>query len=525
MNLCALLIAQALKRPATQAIIQPVEDGEKSISFGDLDARSAQAAARLRRAGVGRGDRVLLLVPMSIDLYVAIVGALRIGAVVVLLDPSAGVSHVDRCCQMAKPSAVIAVSKAQVLRLFSAGLRAIPKKFTLDVRWLPGESWNGLERLQPDHDLADVSPEDPALLTFTSGSTGQPKGAVRSHGLLLAQQEALGKALGLNAGSRDLTTLPVFVLCNLAAGVTSIITDADLRSPGAIDAGPILAQVDRHGPSSVVASPALLARLASVCNASGRSMPSLGRVFTGGAPVFWHVLDALAKAAPNARVYTLYGSTEAEPIAEIALDQLTAEDRLATERGGGLPGGIPVPEVQLRIIADRWGVPIKPISATDLGQMTMKTGEIGEIVVTGQHVLKGYLNGQGDEETKFRVDGQVWHRTGDSGYLDEQGRLWLTGRCVGKVVDERGCIYPLQVEGAVHAIFDLHRAAFVACNSRRLLVIEPGSRFKQESRPEIVARLDWARVDEVVTVDQIPVDKRHNAKVDYPALVRLIQRL
>jgi acyl-CoA synthetase (AMP-forming)/AMP-acid ligase II len=221
----------------------------------------------------------------------------------------------------------------------------------------------------------------------------------------------------------------------------------------------------------------------------------------------------------------LYGSTEAEPIAEIALDQLTAEDRLATERGGGLPGGIPVPEVQLRIIADRWGVPIKPISATDLGQMTMKTGEIGEIVVTGQHVLKGYLNGQGDEETKFRVDGQVWHRTGDSGYLDEQGRLWLTGRCVGKVVDERGCIYPLQVEGAVHAIFDLHRAAFVACNSRRLLVIEPGSRFKQESRPEIVARLDWARVDEVVTVDQIPVDKRHNAKVDYPALVRLIQRL
>jgi acyl-CoA synthetase (AMP-forming)/AMP-acid ligase II len=157
--------------------------------------------------------------------------------------------------------------------------------------------------------------------------------------------------------------------------------------------------------------------------------------------------------------------------------------------------------------------------------MTMKTGEIGEIVVTGQHVLKGYLNGQGDEETKFRVDGQVWHRTGDSGYLDEQGRLWLTGRCVGKVVDERGCIYPLQVEGAVHAIFDLHRAAFVACNSRRLLVIEPGSRFKQESRPEIVARLDWARVDQVVAVDQIPVDKRHNAKVDYPALVRLIQRL
>jgi olefin beta-lactone synthetase len=524
MNLCELLLARAREHPALQAIVQSTPAGDTSISFSDLDSRSAKAAAMLHRVGIGRGDRVLLLIPMSIDLYVALVGILRLGAVVTLLDPAAGVPHVDRCCHMARPEALIASSKAQVLRLLSAGLRAIPTKFTLGVRWLPGHAWHALNGATPHSQLEELSPEDPALLTFTSGSTGQPKAAVRSHGLLLAQQEALGQALDLQPGTRDLTTLPVFVLSNLAAGVTSVIPDADLRTPGAINPLPVLAQIERHAPSSVVASPALLQRLAATCNQSGGSMPSFRKVFTGGAPVFWHVLDALAKAAPNARVFSVYGSTEAEPIAEIAHDQLTSEDRLATEHGKGLPAGIPVPQVRLRIIADRWGTPIGPFESTDLERLTLQTGEIGEIVVAGQHVLKGYLNGQGDEETKFRVDGESWHRTGDSGYLDGKGRLWLTGRCQGKIVDERGTIYPLQVEGAAHAMFDVRRAALIESRSRRMLVVEPGAAWSEDSERALLARLDWARLHRVVAVNRIPVDRRHNAKIDYPALVRLIER-
>lgn len=525
MNLCALLVAQARGRPALQAIVQPKAGGETSICFADVDTRSAQAAARLRQAGIGRGERVLLLVPMSIDLYVAIVAVLRLGAVVVLLDPSAGVAHVDRCCQLAKPAALIGSSKSQALRLLSAGLRAIPRKVTLGFRWLPGQSWSALDGVPAFHDLEQVSPDDPALLTFTSGSTGHPKAAVRSHGLLSAQHEALHEALDLKSGGQDLITLPVFVLCNLAAGVTSVIADADLRAPGMIDPFPILAQIDRHAPSSVVASPALLMRLATACGESGRSMSSFRRVFTGGAPVFWHVLNAIAKAAPNARVHAIYGSTEAEPIAEIALDQLTPDDRLATACGKGLPGGVPVSQVQLRIIADRWGVPIGPFVNADFERVTMRTGEIGEIVVTGKHVLKGYLDGRGDEETKFRVEGEVWHRTGDSGYLDEQGRLWLTGRCQGRIADERGIVYPLQVEGAAHAMFDLKRAAFAECRSRRLLIIEPGRGFTEECSRALQAKLNWARLDGVISLDQIPVDRRHNAKIDYPALARLIEKV
>ncbi len=525
MNLCELLLAQARERPHAPAILQPKGKGDETISFGELDARSARAAARLRGAGIGRGDRVLVLVPMSIDLYIAIVGILRVGAVVVMLDPSAGASHVDRCCRVARPAALIASAKAQVLRLVSVGLRGIPVKFTLGVRWLPGCPWSTRDRLEAPAHCADMALEDPALMTFTSGSTGEPKAAVRSHGLLLAQQLALSKALALEAGTRDLTTLPVFVLSNLALGVASIIPDADLRAPGSVDPRPLLAQIDRHAPTSVVASPAFLMRLAGACSESQRGMPSFGKVFTGGAPVFWHTLDALARAAPNARVHALYGSTEAEPIAEIALDQLAHEDRRATERGMGLPGGIPVPQVQLRIIADRWGTPIGPLRSADLEVMTLRKEEIGEIVVAGAHVLRGYLDGRGDETTKFRVDGEVWHRTGDSGYLDERGRLWLTGRCAGKVVDEWGCVYPLQVEGAAHAVCNLRRAAFVSSRSRRMLIVEPAGPFDEGAERALMTSLGWARLQRVVPLARIPVDRRHNAKIDYPALARLVERI
>lgn len=430
----------------------------------------------------------------------------------------------DSCCRMARPSALVAASNAQVLRLLSSGLRAIPRKFTLGVRWLPGESWEGPDDTAPLPGLAELSSEEPALLTFTSGSTGRPKAAVRSHGLLLAQQHALTAALGLEAGTSDLTTLPVFVLSNMGAGVTSIIPDADLRVPGAIDAQPVLAQIERHAPSSVVASPALLTRLVEAGNDAQRPMRSFRRVFTGGAPVFWHVLDSLS-GATGARVFAVYGSTEAEPIAEIAFDQLTPEDRLATLRGGGLPAGVPVPQVRLRVIPDRWGVPIGPYESAAFENLSMPTGQIGEIVVTGQHVLKGYLDGNGDNETKCRVESEVWHRTGDSGYLDDRGRLWLTGRCQGRVVDERGVVYPLQVEGAAHAMFDLRRAALMCCRSKRLLIVEPGRGFSAGSEPALLEKLDWARLESVVAVDRLPVDRRHNAKIDYPALVRLIERL
>src|SRR5262249_35984235 len=136
----------------------------------------------------------------------------------------------------------------------------------------------------------------------------------------------------------------------------------------------------------------------------------------------------------------------------------------------------------------------------------------------------GYLHGTGDEETKFRVDGAVWHRTGDAGYLDERGRLWLLGRCVARIHDDRGDLYPFAAETAVYQDERVRRAAMVAHHGRRVLAVEF---YEGQRGVDLAARrapLAWTQLDGVRVCRRIPVDKRHNAKIDYPSLYRLLEK-
>jgi acyl-CoA synthetase (AMP-forming)/AMP-acid ligase II len=373
----------------------------------------------------------------------------------------------------------------------------------------------------PSQNIVTVADDHPALITFTSGSTGAPKAALRTHGFLQAQHRILEKSLSLTPGERDLTTLPIFVIANLASGVLSVIPDGDLRFPGAIDPGPIVQRIDRLKLNSTAASPALLERLADYCLPRQMQLTSLQKIFTGGAPVFLRLLDKLHRLAPNANIVAVYGSTEAEPIAKIAWDEINDDDREAMLNGRGLLAGKPVPEIQLRILQTQWGTPIAPLTQAEFDAACCATNEPGEIVVTGEHVLTGYLHGRGDEETKFQVDGRVWHRTGDAGYLDAEGRLWLLGRCAAKIEDARGSLYPFALECAASHHPNVKRAALLQHNGQRWLLVELLK--PQAGLNGLQKTLAWATLDEIRVIKKIPVDKRHNAKVDYPALAKMLR--
>jgi acyl-CoA synthetase (AMP-forming)/AMP-acid ligase II len=344
---------------------------------------------------------------------------------------------------------------------------------------------------------------------------------VRTHGFLVAQHRALVESLALAPGEVDLTTLPVFVLANLASGVTSVIPDADLRAPGAISPAKVLEQIRTTQATRTVASPAFLERLVTCEDGPGDSLNTFRHIFTGGAPVFPPVLDAIAAVAPHASVVAVYGSTEAEPIAEIDRRDIEPADRLAMQGGAGLLAGMPAPSIQLRILTDRWDTPVGPWRLDDLERESLGAGLVGEIVVCGEHVLTGYLDGVGDEETKIRVDDRVWHRTGDAGYLDQRGRLWLLGRCSAKVSDSGGVLYPFAVECAASDVAGVRRSAFVLHREQRILVVE-SEKGAASPRDMLMTQLAWARLADVLTVRHIPVDRRHNAKVDYPALRRML---
>jgi acyl-CoA synthetase (AMP-forming)/AMP-acid ligase II len=521
MNLADLLGEHARSSPDAPALIEP---NGAVTTFAELERRSAQATTLLVRKGLRAGDAVLILQPMSAELYVALLAVFRLGMVAVALDPAAGMAHVERCCALWPPRGLIASAKAHLLRLFCPALGRIPIQFSIGCP-VPGAArWALAGRMRRHPWVEPVGPDASALLTFTSGSTGQPKGVVRSHGLLLAQHRALSSTLGLVPGSVDLATLPIVLLANLASRVTSVIPEADLRRPGEIDPAPVVQQIQRHGVASSAASPAFLERLARHCISNGITLPGVRKLFAGGAPVFPRLLADLRRMAPNAEVVALYGSTEAEPIAHLAHHEMSDEDHREMLSGGGLLAGPPVPEVSLRILREQWGQPVGPLTRAELDARTCAVGEPGEIVVTGGHVLKGYLGGMGDDETKLRVDGEVWHRTGDAGRLDGRGRLWLLGRCVGRIDDAHGRLYPFAAEAAAYQDPHVRRAAAVSHGGRRVLVIEWHDPAHPGDAQAVLRSLAWARIDEAHVWDRVPVDSRHNAKIDYPALERRLAR-
>ena len=190
------------------------------------------------------------------------------------------------------------------------------------------------------------------------------------------------------------------------------------------------------------------------------------------------------------------------------------------ECGAGLLAGMPVPSIRLRILRDCWGKPIAPMTEAEFETLCLPQREVGEIVVSGPHVLHGYLNGTGDLETKFDVDSARWHRTGDLGWLDVTGRLWLMGRASAAIRDGHGVLYPFAAECAAMRVPGVRRAAILQVKGRRVLAFETTNNLPQES---LTAAMAWAHLDEVRVLPGIPMDKRHNAKVDYISLAALLE--
>lgn len=516
MNLVHAFLAQVAARPLQAAIVSGSGSSERTITFQDLDLLSRRVAGGLRSIGVAAGDGALVFVPMSVELYALLIALFRIGAVAQFIDPGSTPDRLAAAVDTLPPRLFAGIPRAHLLRWLHAPLRRIPLALTTG-RWpLPGcVRWSALAARDPLDDLAPTLPDSPALVTFTSGSTGRPKAAVRSHGFLLAQHRVLEAAIRLQAGEVDLATLPVFVLANLASGLTSVIPDGDLRRPGAIDPGPVRSQIDRFRPTRCGASPAFYERLGP----GGWSWTSLRSLYVGGAPVFPRTLGRLRTLAPGARIVVVYGSTEAEPIAEVAHEDISSGDLAAMRRGSGLLVGTPSHGTSVRIL--RFDLDPGSIrSPEDLDAATVPRGSAGEIAVSGHHVLQGYLGGVGDAETKLRVAGTTWHRTGDAGRWDASGRLWLLGRVSARIADSRGEAFPFAVEAAALELPGVRRAALLAQAGSRILAVEtePGATTPDPSD------LPDARLDAVVRIDAMPLDPRHNAKIDYPRLRQQVEK-
>ena len=521
MNITGLLNDQVAAGGNRAAIIDNSRGAApRTFTFAQMESAASRVAAQLHASGLRPGDGVILLQPVSAELYIIFTAILRSGLVAMFIDPSAGKEHIDLCCAIHPPKAFIGCARAHLLRFISPALRRVPMKFSTDLpvfgaALLSGGSAKGRSQIE------DCSADSPAVIRFTSGSTGRPKAAVRTHGFLLAQQRVLERSLRLIAGEIDLVTMPMFVLSNLAAGVTSLIPRAKLNAPGTIDPAPVFRQILAHRPQRIGASPAFLERLAEYCSRQLRTVDCFEKIFTGGAPVFPHLLDKIHAAAPGADIVAVYGSTEAEPISLLSRRDILSADRNAMASGLGLLAGFPDEAIRVRILRDNGGMPIGGLTNEAFQSACSPPNEPGQVVVSGPHVQPRCLDSQADQETQLRVAGTLWHQTGDAGYFDAQGRLWLLGRCCARIRDVRGTVYPFQVECIAHQDPGVRRAALLTHENRRVLAIESKKVIDAQA---MKSKLAWASIDAVKVLPRLPVDKRHNSKIDYTALQSIFRR-
>lgn len=422
-----------------------------------------------REAGIDAGDVVLVARGVSAELYATLLALFRLGAVAMFPEPAAGLAGLTVAVHAAAPKAMVAGGLGRAVRLLSPALRRLP---------ILGE---GGGHLHGDGPLETVDAGSPALITFTSGSTGRPKGIVRSTGFLRLQHDLLERIRQTSPDDVDLISLPVFILSNLAAGATSVLPPGQLTRPAQLDPHRLRHQMAVSRVNRVVAPPAVCARLLE----GEGALASVESVFTGGGPVFPNLLKGLHAAAPQAGIHAVYGSTEAEPIAHIRFDQIAEADWTAMAEGGGLLAGVPIAEAVVVIRDD-------------------------EITVAGPHVNRGYLDPADDASTKIVIDDDLWHRTGDAGRWDDQGRIWLLGR---REAAARG-LFPFAIETAALSWPGVRQAALLADRDPAVLFVA-GDGLEASVLSQRAAALGDIRCR---VAGSLPLDRRHNSKIDYAAL-------
>lgn len=368
---------------------------------GALDEVTSDRARRLLAAGLRAGDKVVVSGSPSADLVAAHCAALRAGLVVVPVNDAYTEREVGVIVDDARPRAAIASSGDMRTWLRAAGVATVTD---VSVE-LPDRA--------DDVELDRSGPDDPALLPYTSGTTGRPKGALLSHGNLLASAEAILLAWRWSAADRLVLCLPLFHMHGLGVGVHgTLLSGASVVLHERFDPARVIAEA-AAGATMFFGVPTMYTRLVDAHGAEALS--SLRLCVSGSAPLSAD-LHARIEATCGQRVIERYGMTETV--------MLVSNPYEGDRRAGAV--GIPFPGVELRL---------DPRSS--------------EIEVRGPNVFAGYFERPDATADSFTEDG--WFRTGDVGEVDDDGYVSIVGRAKELIISGGYNVYPREIEDLLRA--------------------------------------------------------------------------
>jgi acyl-CoA synthetase (AMP-forming)/AMP-acid ligase II/pimeloyl-ACP methyl ester carboxylesterase len=491
-----------------------------TLDFGSLAARIDAYEHGLMEAGLRAAERVIMLVTPGADFLALSYAVMGRGAVPVFIDPGMGVDAVVACMREAEPSGFIGVPRAHLLRLKAGELFRSLRFSVVAGRFPPCGAMRLCDLRRPSAAPPTPVPRgdaDPALVAFTSGATGRPKGVVFTNRMLSEQLAVFRGQFGFRGGDQDLPLLPVFSLFTAALGVGSIFPPLDPSRPLSLVPSQIIRVMRDLGNQTSFGSPALWSKIGEYCRQTGATLPQLRRVFMAGAPVSQTTIDLVKAACPQAESFTPYGATEALPVTIASADDLW-QDRpvLAVTGEQGTPVGRAIEGVALRVVQPLTGQPVMPL-------IDCPERVIGEIVVSGDTVSREYLRRPEATATSKIHDGdRVWHRMGDMGYLDAAGHLYFCGRKAHVVSTPDRTFHSVPVENVFNRHPQVRRSALIEVAGGPALAIEPASwPLTPQARQTLAAELRAVGVGDPVTAairrfyfhQSFPVDARHNAKI------------
>ena len=479
-NIISHFLNQSQLNPERIAIL----NDETNLCFAEFRRSVNQFAHHFEAMGVQRGNRIIILHPVCTELFSAIIALLGKGCTVVFVEEWSRIDDIAKCCEKVQCDHIITNFKGRFIKFFHPALRKLK---TLNLRVSKNQT---LHEFQP----TEVTDDTPAIISFSSGSSGPSKAVVRTHGILNAQFEALKKHIAFDQKVTMCTNFPVVILLNLGIGMSTYLSKnirmSDLKKSRINE---LYEELKSTSITHLAFSPFILRSLARFIRLHNHSKLQFQQIISGGSPVFPIHAEAFIQSFDCENILILFGSSEAEPIA-----YCSAQNILENKNHPGIYAGQ---------IDDATNCMVGTVN--DSKFTVSEKGSVGEVLVSGRHVVRQYLNSEDAFlNNKIMLDSTLWHRTGDYGYLYKDNELFLSG----KQKYQYGESNLFDIEKRLSEIDGIDIATLI----EETVYVQMYGNGKKESVLNAI-HLIFPEIEKVEFIE-IPLDRRHNGKIKYHLL-------